>query len=47
MSAFVKSPRLSIRDGKIRPTLHLFSDEITEMTLKVDQGFKVTGDVTI
>ena len=36
MLSFIRSPRLSITDKKIG--LHLFSDIITETTLKVDQA---------
>jgi len=36
MSSFITSPELPIRYRKDR--LHLFSDKIAELTLKVDQG---------
>jgi len=37
MSSSVRLPGLSLSDRKSR--LHLFSDKIAEMTMKVDQGY--------
>jgi len=36
MLSFIRSPALSTIDRKSR--LHLFSDKVAEMTVKVDQG---------